>query len=227
VNNLILSTCDKTAVSVDYLDVEPRSKEAVALELYQSCAQEFGPAFDRLAVAYESDPDRRRDLVQEIHAALWLSLRAYDHRCSLRTWAYRVAHNTAASYVSRCMRSKTRSWVDLDCAEDTPAQSQNENAANQRIDAERLLGLVQELKPIDRQVILLYLEGMDSGAISDVTGLSATNVTTKIHRIKKLLVDKFQKGANKDVFGRLGLTDANGVAVTENGFRPVCVKSAS
>lgn len=99
------------------------------------------------------------------------------------------------------MRSKTRSWVDLDHAEDIPAQSQSENAANQRIDADKLLGLVQELKPIDRQVILLYLEGMDSGAVSEVTGLSPTNVTTKIHRVKKLLVDKFQKGTHKDVLG--------------------------
>lgn len=115
----------------------------------------------------------------------------------------------------------------MDHAEDVPAQSQNENAANQRIDAVKLLGLVHELKPIDRQVILLYLERMESGAISEVTGLSPTDVTTKIHRIKKLLVDKFQKGADKDVLGRLGLTNANGVAVAENGFRPVCVKSAS
>ena len=54
---------------------------------------------DRLARAYESDPEKRRDLRQEIHFALWRSFATFDNRCSLRTWVYRVAppdNNTPA-----------------------------------------------------------------------------------------------------------------------------------
>ncbi len=62
-------------------------------------AAEFGPALDRLARGYEADADLRRDLRQDIHTELWRSLARFDGRCSLRTWVYRVAHNTAASHV--------------------------------------------------------------------------------------------------------------------------------
>ena len=70
---------------------------------YAEAAAAFGPALERLARAYERDPDKRRDLLQDIHVALWRSLARFDGRCSLRTWVYRVAHNTATSKVRRPM----------------------------------------------------------------------------------------------------------------------------
>jgi RNA polymerase sigma-70 factor, ECF subfamily len=65
-----------------------------ATERYEEASAAYGAALERLARAYEADPDRRRDLLQEIHIALWRSLEGFDGRCSLRTWVYRVAHNT-------------------------------------------------------------------------------------------------------------------------------------
>jgi RNA polymerase sigma-70 factor (ECF subfamily) len=58
----------------------------------------------------------------------------------------------------------------------------------------RLLALVQRLKPLDRQVILSYLEGMDATAIGEITGLAPGNVATKIHRIKNILTRAFHQG---------------------------------
>jgi len=54
--------------------------------------------------------------------------------------------------------------------------------------------LIQKLRPSDKQVMLLYLEGMDAAAIGDITGFSSSNVATKVHRIKKLLSRKFRQG---------------------------------
>jgi len=56
------------------------------------------------------------------------------------------------------------------------------------------LGLVQSLKPLDRQVILSYLEGLDAASIGEITGISPGNVATKIHRIKNVLARRFQEG---------------------------------
>jgi RNA polymerase sigma-70 factor, ECF subfamily len=56
---------------------------------------------------------------------------------------------------------------------------------------ERLQALVHRLKPLDRQLMLLYLEGVDAASIGEVTGLSAGNVATKIHRIKAVLARRF------------------------------------
>ena len=64
-------------------------------ELYEEAAGTYGTALERLARAYEAKPEARHDLVQEIHFALWRSLAGFDGRCSLRTWAYRVADNVA------------------------------------------------------------------------------------------------------------------------------------
>lgn len=58
-------------------------------------------------------------------------------------------------------------------------------------DLERLQALVRCLKPLDRQLMLLYLEGVDAASIGEVTGLSAGNVATKIHRIKAVLARRF------------------------------------
>jgi RNA polymerase sigma-70 factor (ECF subfamily) len=54
---------------------------------------------------------------------------------------------------------------------------------------------IQGLKPLDRQVILSYLEGMDAASIGEITGLAAGNVATKIHRIKTVLAKRFSQGA--------------------------------
>ena len=82
-------------------------KESISTEhanqdgLYSSAANQFGSALERLARAYEADPEKRRDLSQDIHFQLWRSFQRYDGRCSLRTWVYRVAHHVAASHVIR------------------------------------------------------------------------------------------------------------------------------
>src|SRR5450432_2295857 len=77
-------------------------------ELYARAVAECGRMLDRLPAGYEADPDKRRDLRQEIHLQLWRSFGAFDGRCSLKTWSLRVAHNTAASYVIRERRVNAR-----------------------------------------------------------------------------------------------------------------------
>lgn len=160
---------------------------------YQQAAAEFGPALDRLARAYEFDPDKRRDLLQDIHVALWRSFATFDGRCSVRTWVYRVSHNAAASHVMR-QRRVSGGLVSIEDLEGMPSTPSGEAAAGRRQAVDKLLALIQQLKPLDRQVILSYLEGLDAAAIGEITGISAVNVATKIHRIKNLLARQFHQG---------------------------------
>ena len=60
-----------------------------------------------------------------------------------------------------------------------------------------MISLVQSLRNIDRQVMLLYLEGCDAAAIADIVGLSPGNVATKVHRIKQILTKQFHTGGRK------------------------------
>jgi len=73
---------------------------AAQTALYEQVAQQFSAALGRLAQAYEANADRQRDLLQEIHLAIWRSLAIFEGQCSLRTWVYRVAHNTAISFAA-------------------------------------------------------------------------------------------------------------------------------
>lgn len=161
-------------------------------ELYEQAAAAFGPALARLVRAYEADPDKRRDLTQEIHLALWRSFIGWREQCSLRTWVYRVAHNTATSHVLRQRRTNAHTLVSLEELEHVAGPSVDGSDAQRML--ERLSELIQTLKPQDRQVILSYLEGMDAAAVADITGLSSGNVATKIYRIKTILARRFQEG---------------------------------
>jgi RNA polymerase sigma-70 factor, ECF subfamily len=168
---------------------------AIQDDLYSDAADQFGPALERLARAYESDPEKRRDLSQEIHFQLWRSFLQYDARCSMRTWVYRIAHNVAASHVLRERRTFSK-LVNLEELEALPDKAQTRFSTDRHINLKRLESLVQRLKPIDRQLIVLYLEDMDAASIGKITGLSPANVAMKIHRIKNILARQFQEGGD-------------------------------
>lgn len=159
--------------------------------MYQEAAAGYGAALDRLASAYEANPEERRDLLQDIHLGLWRSFSAFDGRCALRTWVYRVAHNIATSHVIRQKR-KNSALVTLEVIEAMP--DVQDHAYEQRANLERLMALIHQLKPLDRQMTLLYLEGMDAASIGEVMGVSPGSVATKIHRIKNILARRFHGG---------------------------------
>jgi RNA polymerase sigma-70 factor (ECF subfamily) len=162
-------------------------------DLYQEAADTYGSALDRLARAYEADPETRHDLLQDIHLQLWRSLEYFDGRCSLRTWVYRVAHNVATGHVVRQSRIR-KTLASIEEIEAVPSNDQSERAAGQNQALERLSMLIQQLKPVDRQIIISYLEGMDASSTAEITGLSASNVAMKVHRIKNILRRWFHEG---------------------------------
>jgi RNA polymerase sigma-70 factor (ECF subfamily) len=124
---------------------------------------------------------------------LWRSLACFDGRCSLRTWVYRVAHNVATGHVIRQRRIRD-GLVSLDNFDSFSSEDQVEIAASEAEALNRISTLVQRLKPLDRQIIVSYLEGMDAGSIAEITGLSPANVAMKIHRIKDVLRRWFGEG---------------------------------
>ena len=150
----------------------------------------------RLVRGYESDADRQRDLLQEMHIELWRSLKGFDQRCSLRTWVYRVAHNVGADHLAK-RRKVSERLVELEALSADPTARAGEAHERRREELAALQALIHRLAPLDRQIILLYLEGAAAAEIADVTGLTPGNTATKIHRIKKLLNRNFTGAANE------------------------------
>ena len=167
--------------------------------LYEQAVTSFGAALTRIARSSELDRHKQEDLLQDIHLALWRSLEHFDGDCALGTWVYRVAHNTVASHVLKDRRQTARQFESLDtlAASDEPIHPDDpEDVAVRRLLLDEVARLVRQLHPLDRQVLLLYLEGLEAAAIGEIAGLSASNVATKVHRIKKILKKRLGGGGH-------------------------------
>ena len=119
-------------------------------ETYKEAAATYGAALSRLAHAYEAEPEKRRDLLQEIHIALWKSLARFNGTCALRTWVFRIAHNVAASHVLRERRRNRVRSVGLEELDDVPGAPDSLQAVADHQALARLTDLIRQLLPIDR-----------------------------------------------------------------------------
>lgn len=142
----------------------------------------------KVANSYCKDSDDRKDLVQEIIIQLWRSFKRFDHSSKLSTWIYRVALNVAISFYRRDSKRKmastelTESLIAI-IPENDP--SETESQINQ------LQQFIGELKDMDRALMILYLEDKSQKEIGEIMGITETNVSTKIARIKEKLKVKF------------------------------------
>lgn len=142
----------------------------------------------KIANSYCKDSEDRKDLFQEIVSQLWKSFDNYNNQYRYSTWIYRVALNVAISFYRKENRRKVLSstlsegvfsLIDFD--------ETNEMESNLRL----LQQFIQELKDLDKALMLLYLEEKSHREIAEIIGISETNVATKIGRIKLLLKQKF------------------------------------
>jgi RNA polymerase sigma-70 factor (ECF subfamily) len=101
-----------------------------------------------------------------------------------------VAHNTAVSYVNG-ERRKNAPFVGLEEIERTVATEDREPDIDQKRALQQLSAFILQLKPLDRQIMISYLEDMDAATIAEITGLSPANVRMKIHRVKSILSSRF------------------------------------
>lgn len=159
---------------------------------YLEAARTHGAMIERLARGYEADPDLRRDLVQEIHAALWRSFAIYEGQCSEKSWVHRIAHNVGVTHMMTGRRRRKMALVGLEQIEELPDDDDPEHSTGLRSLSDRLLATIHRLAPADRQVMLLYLEDLTAAEIGEVTGLSSSAVAVRIHRIKALLAEPYR-----------------------------------
>src|SRR5262249_755061 len=131
-------------------------------ELYEQAAEVHKHALERLARAYEIKADKQSDLLQGIHFSLWQSFARFEGKVSVQTWVYRVADNPAASHVLREHRANAKQWLSLEDVESMPDANMPQESANRRLVLDWLLELIRRLKPVERQLMLLYLEDMDA-----------------------------------------------------------------
>jgi RNA polymerase sigma factor (sigma-70 family) len=135
--------------------------------------------------SYCRNPDDRDDLAQEIIVQLWRSFRAFDERARFSTWMYRIALNVAISFYRR-ESVRTRHVLPgsehlLEAVDETGDRSE---------EVEMLYRWIEELDPLNKALVILYLDGNNYQEIADIMGISQTNVATKISRLKQAMREK-------------------------------------
>ena len=160
---------------------------------YEDLLRRYVTPLRRLAWSYESDPAAREDLFQEIAIALWTALPRFRGESSERTWAYRVAHNTAISFAAQQRRRGQREQPVEPVHEPALPACQEGDAIDEQRRA-LLWAAVQALPVADRQVIVLHFEGLSAQEIESVTGLSAGAVATRLTRIRQKLAAQVRPG---------------------------------
>ena len=133
------------------------------------------------------EPEERKDLIQDIIVQLWRSFQNYDSTYAISTWTYRIALNVSISYLRKATTRKNThhsyhhegEWLHI---QDTVVEE----------NLDQLYRFIDLLKPIDKAIIILYLEGCANKEIAEVMGMSITNVSTKKQRITEELKSYFK-----------------------------------
>lgn len=150
---------------------------------FQTLLKEHRRIVFHVARMYESHPDDRHDLVQEICSQLWRAFPAYDEGRRFSTWMYRVALNTGITHLRRAGARTDRFEPLSDELLEATGEIAPDPATEERL--RELDALIAQLDPLNRALILLYLEDQPYAEIAEVLGISETNVATKISRIKQ------------------------------------------
>ena len=132
----------------------------------------------KVASVYCRRPEDRPDLEQEVVIQLFRSFGRFDGRSRFSTWMYRVAMNVAISFYRSDRRSASRTVPIEGSGIEMVA------AAEPSTEILQLRAFISQLDDFNRGLILLYLEGHTYEEMAEITGLTLTNVATKISRIK-------------------------------------------
>lgn len=136
---------------------------------------------------YCKDEEDKNDLLQEIKIQIWRSFDRYNGEYKHSTWIYRISLNVAISFIRRKTALKNRT-VPIDGREIPAEDSEN---SEQDTKLSLLEKFIDELKELDKALMLLQLDEKSHAEIADILGISTTNVSTKIARIKSKLKERF------------------------------------
>ena len=145
--------------------------------------------FHKVARAYCPQEEDRKDLIQEMIIQVWKSYPRYKQQFQISTWIYRIALNVAISWYRKSV-ARNKRMVPLQAQESLLHDSDQIDETERNINA--LYRYINELKELDRAIMILYLEEKSYKEISEILGITETNVATKINRIKSTLKNRFQ-----------------------------------
>ncbi|MCU0342867.1 MAG: sigma-70 family RNA polymerase sigma factor [Ignavibacterium sp.] len=160
-------------------------------EVFKEALRENDKMIIRLCNHFFGPGENAKDAHQEILLKIWLNIGKFRNESQLKTWIYRIAVNVCLTFLSSAKR-KSSLFVRLSKSayntsyEDESFYSDDENKI------QFLRNFLDNLNPTDKVLVSLYLEDFDTKEMSNITGLSESNVRVKIHRIKNEIRKEWQ-----------------------------------
>ena len=147
---------------------------------FTKMVKEYRKTIYTVCYFYSKDSEEVNNLYQEILINLWKGFEKFRGESSLKTWIWRVSLNTCNNQ-ERKKKSSVQTIplsIDIDLYNDDDVQSKQ---------IQMLYDRINRLDVFDRAIILLWLENMNYQDIADVVGISLSNVTTRLFRVKEQL----------------------------------------
>lgn len=134
----------------------------------------------KVCYLYTTPDATLNDLYQEVLINLWRAYPQFRHECKVSTWIYRISLNTCISY----LRKTKNSLETIALTRDIDLQEEDDETQQM---LRQLYCLISRLGDLEKSIILLYLEEKSYDEIAEITGLTPTNVGTRLNRIKEKL----------------------------------------
>lgn len=137
---------------------------------------------------YTNSKEDAEDLYQDIVYQLWKSLGTFRNESKISTWIYRIALNASITHLRKEKRKGSQLAVteELLNKEDTKDHLQEEQF-------EIMYAYLKKLNEVEKGIIFLYLEGKSYDEIAAITGFTASNVGTRLSRIKQKISADIKK----------------------------------
>lgn len=165
--------------------------------LFLNWLEQHGGAVIKVARAYTLTSEECQDLVQEILLQAWRSLPKFEGRSSAATWFYRVALHTAMNWRRNDKHRRLRQQPLLEPQTLASAAGDSAQQAQQRDTVDQLYRAIHQLPKTDAALVLLYLDELSYREMSEVLGISESNVGVKLNRAKKALSQLMEGGADE------------------------------
>jgi RNA polymerase sigma factor (sigma-70 family) len=171
------------------------------IQAFSSLVEKYQKMVYTLALKLLKRPEDAEELAQDTFIKAFQKLDTYEGKSKFSTWLYSITYNA-------CISELRKRKIDFKSLDDQRITDQDEMrmhdyySENKKEDQEKYLNLALSKLPEDDQVLvtLYYYEDQSMDEISEITGLTVSNIKVKIHRARKKMYSLLHEMLNEEIY---------------------------
>jgi len=161
-------------------------------KIYREVLEDNYSKIFRLCLRYFGNTAEAEDAAQDVFVKVWMNIDKFRGESALSTWLYRIATNVCLT----SLRKRKPETIPIDRLENEKTDDDSDESSKQETGEKKIEffnDYIGRLSTVDRTIVSLYLEEVDSKSIAEITGLSDINVRTRIHRIRNSIKKEWEE----------------------------------